>query len=33
MSKCIRKDLKGLAQAIKNAWNYDGFIIDPYNFD
>lgn len=25
------KDLKGLAQAIKNAWNYDGFIIDPYN--
>ena len=24
-------DLRGLAQAIKGAWNYQGFIIDPYN--
>jgi hypothetical protein len=25
------KSLKALAQSVKDAWNYDGFLIDPYN--
>lgn len=25
------KDLLNLGQAVKNAWGYDGFLIDPYN--